>query len=90
MSATTPHSRRKDVLLFGPQAALAGTRSVSVSIEPGCTTCAAVLTAIGEGCEVLQPSLATSRLAVDQVLRDRDFVLHGHEELALIGMVGGG
>ncbi len=81
---------RASVRLFGPQAGLSGRRTIDVRIVPGVTTCADVLTQLESSCAALTDSLASSRLAVDHELATTDTRLTGDEELALIGMVGGG
>ncbi|MEM1026786.1 MAG: MoaD/ThiS family protein [Planctomycetota bacterium] len=81
---------RAEVLLFGPQAELTGTRKVEIELTPGKTTCAEVLRRLGEVCVPLRDSLPSSRLAVDHAFPEPDRVLAGDEELALIGLVGGG
>lgn len=83
-------SIRCQVLLFGPQAALAGASSLEVDVIAGHTTCAAVLKQVSDTCEALVPSLASSRLAVNHTLADGSQTINGDEELALIGLVGGG
>lgn len=83
-------SIRCKVLLFGPQSALAGASSLEVEVVAGQTTCAAVLKQVSDACEALVPSLASSRLAVNHVLVDGPQTINGDEELALIGLVGGG
>ncbi|MEM1099549.1 MAG: MoaD/ThiS family protein [Planctomycetota bacterium] len=83
-------SRRVGVLIFGPQAELAGKRCIDVDICPGQTTAAEVLQQLGEACEDLQASLPLSRLAVNHAFCNAEQPLKGDEELALIGMVGGG
>lgn len=90
MKREMPATVRMDVLLFGPQAALAGARVVAVEVVPGRTTGAEVLLALGEACDVLRESLPASRLAVNHALVEGDVVLRGDEALALIGMVSGG
>lgn len=90
MDAATPETKRVEVLLFGPQAELAGVRSVGIDIAAGRTTCAEALSLVAERCAALRPSIASSRLAVDHAFADGCAVLRGDEELALIGMVGGG
>ncbi|MEM7577513.1 MAG: MoaD/ThiS family protein [Planctomycetota bacterium] len=90
MTRETRTTVRMEVLLFGPQAALAKVRALSIEVVPGETTCADALRELGEACEFLRDSLPASRLAVNHALVDADVVLRGDEALALIGMVGGG
>ena len=82
--------RTVKVLLFGPQAQLLGQRAVEVAVWPGVTTCGEVLATLGALCPGLADSLPASRLAVDHEVAAADRVLRGDEELALIGLVGGG
>ncbi|MEM6756525.1 MAG: MoaD/ThiS family protein [Planctomycetota bacterium] len=86
MSDPTPRTVR----LFGPQAELAGRREIQVTVSPGRTTAADVLRQLGEAQPALAASLPGSRLAVDHEYADPDAPLRGDEELALIGLVGGG
>ena len=76
--------------LFGPQAQLAGCREVKVSVVPGSTSARQVLDEMSLRYPVLTESLATSRLAINHQLASDDAVIDGSEELAIIGMVGGG
>ncbi|MEM0913590.1 MAG: MoaD/ThiS family protein [Planctomycetota bacterium] len=79
-----------DVRLFGRQAEIAGSGSVAVEVVAGSTTCAEVLTRLGEAVPGLLPSLGASVLAVDHAVASPMRRLEGGEELALIGLVGGG
>lgn len=77
-----------NVLLFGPQATLAGKREVAVEVaEP---TAQAVLTALSEAAEPLAASLAASRLAVNHEFVAETHPIRPGDEVALIGMVSGG
>ena len=78
------------VLLFGPQASLAGCASVDVQVVSGQTTAAQILEQLGTSLPTLAASLPTSRLAVNHDYADPAAPLTGDEELALIGMVSGG
>lgn len=76
------------VLLFGPQATLAGTREVVV--EAASPTAGAVLEALADSTESLATSLPASRLAVNHEFVDASHAIHPDDEVALIGMVSGG
>ncbi|MEO0586652.1 MAG: MoaD/ThiS family protein [Planctomycetota bacterium] len=78
------------VKLFGKQADLAGGRSIDVEVTPCVTTCREVLDRLAVAVPALQPSMAASVLAVDHEVAAPTRVLRGDEELALIGLVGGG
>lgn len=82
--------RRIEVKLFGPQAARAGRRSVAVDVVIGSTTCDDVLAQLREAAPALAGSVSASVLAVDHEVAAGDRVLAGDEELALIGLIGGG
>lgn len=79
-----------EVLLFGPQAALAGAREVRVALEGSEATPAAVLAALAEGAPALAASLGASRLAVNHEFAAADTVVRPGDEVALVGMVSGG
>ena len=76
------------VLLFGPQAQLAGTREVTLSVEP--PTAGGVLNTLANEENSLAASLPVSRLAVNHEFVDEDHPIHPGDEVALIGMVSGG
>jgi molybdopterin converting factor small subunit len=81
---------RVSVLLFGPQATLAGARSVVVSVDNVTPTANDVLVALREVAPALTGSLASSRLAVNHEFAYADQTVHQGDEVALIGMVSGG
>ncbi len=78
------------VLLFGPQATLAGARSVEVVVDGASPTAREVLAAIGEAAPELVGSLAASRLAINHEFAPGDRIVSPGDEVALIGMVSGG
>ncbi len=78
-----------DVLLFGPQAEIAGTDMVSVELEAPATA-AAVMHALKDVAPMLGPSLASSRLAINHAYAMDTDELSVNDEVALIGMVSGG
>ncbi|MEM6757669.1 MAG: MoaD/ThiS family protein [Planctomycetota bacterium] len=86
MRDSTPSTVR----LFGPQADLTGQREIQVEVTPGRTTSADVLQQLGDKEPALAESLPDSRLAVNHEYADPGAPLRGDEELALIGLVGGG
>lgn len=90
MSDAVAHEFR--VLLFGPQAQLAGARAVTISLsgEVENVTAGRLLAALAAEHPALAPSAASSRLAVDRVFVDADTPVEPGAEVALIGMVSGG
>lgn len=78
------------VLLFGPQAQIAGVPSIEVAVASDSTTAADVLAAIAPACPALAPSLPSSRLAVNHAFAEPDTRITATDELALIGLIGGG
>lgn len=81
---------RVSVLLFGPQATLAGARSVDVDIEDNAPTAGGVLAALREAAPALTGSLTSSRLAVNHEFVAAEQTIQQGDEVALIGMVSGG
>lgn len=81
---------RVSVLLFGPQATLAGARSVDVDVPTEAPTASDVLLALRETAPALAGSLASSRLAVNHEFATSDQSIRQGDEVALIGMVSGG
>lgn len=79
-----------DVLLFGPQAALAKRDSVTVEVADHSATTGAVMQAIRDELPQLAPTLDQSRLAVNHEYAAEDEQLNETDEIALIGMVSGG
>lgn len=79
---------RVNVLLFGPQATLAGRREVSVEVAD--PTAGAVLDALAAAAEPLAASLGASRLAVNHEFVGVSHPIRPGDEVALIGMVSGG
>ena len=80
---------RVEVLLFGPQAAIAGDRRVSLDV-PLPASLGGVRGALAAACPGLAPTLPASRLSVNRRFApDSTEVLPG-DEIALIGMVSGG
>ena len=81
---------RINVLLFGPQATLAGARSVEVVVVADSPTVSDVLIALRETAPTLTDSLTSSRLAVNHRFASSDHAIQQGDEVALIGMVSGG
>lgn len=77
------------VLLFGPQADLAGTREVSVELAAG-ATCAELREALRLEVPALAASLTASALAINHAYADEVQAIREVDEIALIGMVSGG
>lgn len=79
-----------DVLLFGPQAAIANRDRVTVEIADGSATTASVMEALRHTLPKLAPTLDQSRLAVNHAYAGTNDVVSESDEVALIGMVSGG
>ena len=80
---------RINVLLFGPQAVIAKTDSVSIELAEPASVSAAIA-ALCQTIPALEPSLKSSRLAVNHDYAGPDDLLTNEDEVALIGMVSGG
>ncbi len=78
------------VLLFGPQAQIAGQSSIEIEVVGEAPTVADVLVALSEGEPALAPSLSVSRLAINQQFAAPGDAVRAADEVALIGMVSGG
>lgn len=81
---------RVEVKLFGLQSDAAGNRNLPVTIQPGQTTASDVLQQLLLQAPALSQSIGGSRLAVNHGLVTPDHILHDEQEIALIGMIGGG
>jgi len=78
------------VKLFGPQAQLAQLREVTVDVESDRVTAELLLSAVASACPALADSIGHSKLAVNHAyVGPADTVAPG-DEVALIGMLGGG
>jgi molybdopterin converting factor small subunit len=77
------------VLLFGPEAAVAGRSDVSVRIDGACT-CAALKREIERIIPALKGRLTGARLAVNSEFASPEQTISLGDEVALIGMVSGG
>ena len=78
------------VLLFGPQSLQAGAGHVTVRIEQEEPTTADVMAGLRESVPALADSLGTSRLAVNHEFAEAQQKIRSGDEVALIGLVGGG
>ena len=78
------------VKVFGVQAQRVGGREVRVRVAGEPVTVGAVRRALAGQVPALADSLAGSRLAVDLEYAAEDLVIAPGQELALIGLVGGG
>ena len=79
------------VLLFGPYADAAGADRVELLFDSDHSrTAAEINSALAEQAPAMAPMLSAARLAVNNRLADRDQVVTATDELALIGLVGGG
>ncbi|MEX0655778.1 MAG: MoaD/ThiS family protein [Phycisphaeraceae bacterium] len=78
------------VKLFGPQAKLAGQEAVALTLDAAAPTCRDVRAALAEAQPALTASLPGSRLAVNHEYADDDQRVSADDEVALIGMIGGG
>jgi len=80
---------RINVLLFGPQAALAKAEVVTLELDEPASV-ASALSALSQAVPALEPSLKSSRLAVNHDYAGPADLLTDEDEIALIGMVSGG
>jgi len=78
------------VKLFGPQAQLVGSRQLEVELPGPRATVRQVLSGLQDREPRLVASLPGSRIAVNRVFVGGDSVIGADDEVALIGMVGGG
>lgn len=78
------------VLLFGPQAQLAGKSAVTLDLPDDDATASRVLATLGEYAAPLAPTLASSRLAINHAYAQPGDAVTEQDEIALIGMVSGG
>ncbi len=78
------------VLLFGPQAMLAGQQEIEITVAEESPTAGNVLAALEAAEPKLAPSLRTSRLAVNHEFADANQPIQPGDEIALVGMVSGG
>ena len=78
------------MLLFGPQSAEVGADRVTVRLEQEEPTVADVLDGLREGVPSLAGSLGTSRVAVNHRFAAAQDRIRPGDEVALIGLVGGG
>ncbi len=77
------------VKLFGPQAQLAQAREVRLDLAEA-PTVGALRAALAEAKPALAPTLAASRVAVNHEFATDCDMISTKDEVALIGMVGGG
>lgn len=78
------------VLLFGPFADAVANDHAVVALASAAPTAAHVLDALGEMHPPLRPMLTAARLAVNGALVRPDHLVQASDELAVIGLVGGG
>lgn len=76
--------------LFGPQAALIGRDAVTVTLADKAPACSELRRALAEVEPELRPSLSASRFAVNHEYVDDAHQVTAEDEVALIGMIGGG
>lgn len=79
-----------DVLLFGPQAELAGTRTLRIEADGDPPTAREVMALIAAAAPSLAGGLSTSRLAINHEFAADGDPVSGSDEVALVGMVSGG
>lgn len=77
------------VLLFGPEAAVAGCTGVNIHVEGTCT-CATLKQELERTLPALKDRLACARLAVNSEFAAPEQMIGPGDEVALIGMVSGG
>jgi len=79
------------VKLFGPQARLAGKPEVRLEVDDAQATCGGVLRALADTEPAfLAASIGSSRLAVNHAFVAADHRITPDDEVALIGLIGGG
>ncbi|MFI4861935.1 MAG: MoaD/ThiS family protein [Phycisphaerales bacterium JB063] len=78
------------VKLFGPQARLAQRREVQAACASDTPTAEQVIHAVALACPELAEHLGSSRLAVNHAFVTPTDPVQAHDEVALIGMLGGG
>ena len=78
------------ILLFGPQAALAGSDRICVDIDDATVTCRRLRDHIARDVPDLKPTLPAARFAVNHALADDDDVIGANDEVAMIALVSGG
>jgi molybdopterin converting factor small subunit len=80
---------RVSVLLFGPEAAAAGSARVEVEAPAG-STCADLREMLAARCPALRPHLPAARFAVNAEFAEPQAIITPADEVALIGLVSGG
>lgn len=78
------------ILLFGPQAMLAGRQEIVLEVSDTPVSASEVLNLIAKELPQLSSSLGNSRLAIDHEFADPKQIVPFDSEVALIGMVSGG
>lgn len=78
------------VKLFGVQAQLAEAAEVAVPLEAGQATVAGLREQLARVAPALRPSLGASRFAVNHAYATEARALCPGDEVALVGLVGGG
>lgn len=86
----TPSSHGYRVKVFGVQAQRVGARDVEVRLADRSSTAATVLDAVAEQHPQLASSRPVTRLAVNQTIAEDTDEVTPADELALIGLIGGG
>lgn len=84
----TQHTYR--IMLFGPQARLAGKSELSITLPGETATPSMMMESIAKQAQALAESLPASRLAVNHSYVGPDDSITPGDEIALIGMVSGG
>ena len=78
------------VRFFGPQASLVGSRELLVELQDDAATTAHLLARLGQVEPSLAPSLRHSRVAINHAFAADTQRISPGDEVALIGMLGGG
>jgi molybdopterin converting factor small subunit len=76
------------ILLFGGEAAALGRDSVVLDIEP--PTCTGLRQALERDFPAVRPHLSAARFAINSQFAGPDQPIRPGDEVALIGLVGGG
>jgi molybdopterin converting factor small subunit len=79
-----------ELKLFGVQAQQAGCARMRVELAQSRPTCADLRRRVAEVSPELAATLGVSRFAINHAFAPEEQLIHGDDEVALIGMVSGG
>lgn len=79
------------ILLFGAEARAVNADHITVEFDPASpATCQALRDTLEQTCPALRPHMASARIAVNSEFAVPDQTIKSGDEVALIGLVGGG